>query len=247
MKDEIRTFRARKLIIIDSLKDTDWRSGELLAKGLIEKNLDTFKIEHAKVKSKDEMLTLLGAIDEQVKTNIGVPMLHFTMHGNEDGIELASGEFMDWGELAPAILKINISSANNLFITMASCFGFFVANLAAEVTHYRSVFWCILGRQDKYSGGDFTNDYLRFYTELCRSSHLGDALKLIDNDRKEYKIYNSEYLFLSALKIGFRTSMRQEIEKLVRKNHIRAKREGKKSPVPKSKMPEVAFNLFKKG
>lgn len=249
VKEETRSFYARKLIIIESLKKEEYASGFFLLKRLSEQSRRAFETEYISVQNKGELLALLERIHNDIKANLGVPILHFTMHGNENGIGLASDEFMPWRELSLPILKINIASANNLFITMAACFGFFVASVAGELknSHMRSFFWCILGRQDSYSAGEFTNDYANFYIELNKSQDMSKALYLLDNDRKEYKIYHSEFLFLAALKVGFSRNIRVEIEKIVRKNHILAKRAGKKTIVSKAKMPEFAFKLWKDG
>jgi|SRR6188768_4053119 len=237
------SFRARKLII-DSLDKTDFQSGDMLYRTLIGMEETIIEVEHHKVIYKDELFSLLEVIYNNVNNGNGVPILHFVLHGNQDRLVLTSGNIIDWEELAEAILKINIASANNLFISMAVCHGFFIAH-TQSITHKRSAYFLILGREDKHTGGDFTNDYRKFYSTLATSSSFEKAMNAIDsNNRKEYKLYHCESLFRGVIKSGWKKGMYLDLQTLERKARLKAKREGKKILVPKSKIQSTVFDIM---
>ncbi len=237
------SFRARKLIIIDSLDKSEWQSADMLYKTLKEMEGIVLEVELHKVIYREDLFNLLEVIYKNVENGNGVPILHFVLHGNEEGLVLSSGNFIDWEELATAILRINIASANNLFITMAVCYGFFIGHIQS-VPHTRTAFFLILGREGEHMGGDFTNDYRKFYSTLATSSNFAEAMDAIDsNNRSGYKLYYCENLFRDAIKIGWKKGLYLDLQNLQRKARLKAKREGKKIPVPKSKLQSTVFDI----
>ncbi|HWF43065.1 MAG TPA: hypothetical protein VG537_00335 [Candidatus Kapabacteria bacterium] len=154
-------------------------------------------LEYRSVRTAVELTTELQRLTESVP-KLGVPILHLTMHGDEDGLQLSSGECIDWTELSPFIVNLNIATRNNLLITLAACFGLYLGAVNAK-NWDRSAYWCVLGRLDPHSAGDFTNDYIRFYRNLIESSNFGDAIRAINNNgEKHYRIYSGLALFLNA-------------------------------------------------
>jgi len=119
--DEVKEFG---LVIIESLKESDLKTGTLLHNGLLkykklqEPNLSSFLFT---VKNKEELFQTLHGIIAKVKTNTLFPILHLEMHGSVDGVRLTSNEFVIWDELLPIFREINILLLNSLTVMTSMC------------------------------------------------------------------------------------------------------------------------------
>lgn len=242
-KGRVVHFYAGKLIIIQSLGPNDYPAGEYLYNRLIEQSIQSLTIAYHSVETKEALFALLADILAVIDRTGKVPILHFAMHGDEDGIALASNEFIEWNDLAAAILPINIASGNNLFITMAACRGFNIAAVQG-FDHKRSAFWSILGRQDSYSGGDFSTDYTRFYSTMAATGSLGAALIEINRLSPGFQLYNCERLFLGALKSSMRKSRGAGRGSMAHQLRMQLRHEGKPLPTSRSKFPEFVRDRF---
>src|SRR5689334_1005397 len=49
-----------------------------------------------------------------------LPILHLSMHGNQDGVQLSSGEFISWHDLRNLLLPLNQALQGGLLICMSS-------------------------------------------------------------------------------------------------------------------------------
>jgi hypothetical protein len=198
MAEAERSFRASKLIIIQSLRLDDHPWGQILydlLKSSPEYNLPT---ELRIVRRKEDFLELLDLIAEETAATLATPMLHFVMHGSENGVQLTSGEFVSWNELATPLRTINIATGNNLLVTMMACKGLYLEQAIIDSPE-RSAFWGIIGMEEDYSAFDFTSDFAVFYNEIATTSSLGNALQLIRE--KGYRVRSTEILFVQAVKL----------------------------------------------
>ena len=55
-------------------------------------------------------------------------LIHFEMHGSEnrEGLILADNSFISWFEITELLRIININSKNQLYVTMATCYGRYI-------------------------------------------------------------------------------------------------------------------------
>lgn len=120
------SIRFNKIIVLQSLDDSDRKTGTELHVDIISRrawinpNLDTELIE---IENKSQFFERLLEIKQNCLKHHIVPFLHLETHGYNDGISLRSGENILWRDILPVIRDINIASRNNLFISVASCFG----------------------------------------------------------------------------------------------------------------------------
>lgn len=216
---KIVSFYARRLVIIDSVKKNEWESGKMLYNRISEWPDTTVKLDckYKNIRTASEFKSYLEELQKSVNSE-GVPILHISMHGDENGLQLSSGECIDWEELTPSIVQLNIATKNNLLITMAACYGLFIT-FVNSTKYDRSAFWCVLGRSDSHSGGDFTNDYERFYRTLLQSSNFGDAILAINGaNEKNYQIYSGVLLFKKTAEMAIEYFISNDEEhSLVRK------------------------------
>lgn len=244
MSKKVYKAQFGKLIIIESLTSNDYASGHYLYKRLTEQETILPIIQYYSIKSKVEMQTLLSSILEDVKNGMATPMLHFALHGNEDGIYLASDEFMEWKDLSDAIIAINVATRNNLFISLAACHGFFMANVQSKSVT-RSAFFILLGRKDEYGGGDFSLDYQRFYTIFTTTLDIASAMDSLNRDEKKYYLYFCEYLFLNVVKGSFiDEDNNSRLKNLIYTTKIQIRQGGGQLPVSRSEYPAFVVNHY---
>lgn len=78
------------------------------------------------VHSREELMDLLGELENRCKSRSTFPLIHFETHGTKDGILLTSGEEVQWKEIGAALGRINSYTGNNLFISVAACYGGYI-------------------------------------------------------------------------------------------------------------------------
>lgn len=102
------------------------------------------------------------------------PILHFEMHGDHGGLQLASKEMVDWPELAPALTRINERTRMNLLVVAAACNGWHLSEVLKPVD--RAPAWGVVGPPDSVQSGDLYGAMKRFYETLWRAMDLRAAL-----------------------------------------------------------------------
>jgi hypothetical protein len=117
------------IIVIQSLKDNEVQTGINLYNDIIKRQIERLKslISHEfyNVKEKEKLFEILKYVNAQAPYFPKGILIHLEMHGskNLDGLVLSSDTIIEWSELVEYFRLINISSCNQLYITMATCFG----------------------------------------------------------------------------------------------------------------------------
>lgn len=123
------------IYIVESPSDEDLYSqrteGKLLLEGLrlaqVSNAPNTF-VEYRLVISEE---TFDKAMLEDLPLTLGglkgiIPILHFSMHGDEGGLELTDGTEIHWDELAKLLSEINRNLARNkLIVCVSACRGIY--------------------------------------------------------------------------------------------------------------------------
>lgn len=120
------------IFVIQSLPNDDRPTGKELYDDVIRRHIDflqpeSLKMTHAFFDPQDK--TAFIEILKYIKTNssylAGGLLIHFEIHGNsnQDGLVFADQSFMSWTELVELLRPINVETSNNLFITLATCYG----------------------------------------------------------------------------------------------------------------------------
>ena len=180
-----------KIIIIESLFDADQKTGSELKNDVLrwkEFNEDfnteaKFLSQLEIVQNKEEFISVLNKIKNDCKNNNIKPILHFEIHGakEKDGLILKSGEKIKWKEIGSLVREINIIIKNNLFFTMAVCFG---ANLFEIVSLDKPApFIGLIGSTEEIDNknDDLTLRYQEFYKELLDSFDITLAFEALKN------------------------------------------------------------------
>jgi hypothetical protein len=115
------------------------------------------------VKTAQEFFECLRTILDHCREG-HLPLLHIETHGNDDGIELASGEFLTWGDLKDPLTAINVASNLNLLVILAACEG---ANLLHVINpNDRAAVRFIIGPKRKAKAVEMERATVAFYKTL---------------------------------------------------------------------------------
>jgi len=124
---------------------------------------------------------LVAAINHFPKKN---PILHFSMHGNQDGVGLTNGDFISWTELRAALASLNNAMDGGLLICMSSCFGGSGCRMAMHEDDEQP-FWSLVGNENSASWSDAAVAYVTFYHKFfkgCSVLESVEAMRIASGD-----------------------------------------------------------------
>lgn len=189
-------FNFNKIYIIESLNPRE-QSGKDLYDDLLRWKIKNLKSELIQVEDKSEFYEAIFHIIEEHKNFGYYPMLHVEVHGNKNGIELKSKEFINWEDFYQLLMEINMHLGNHLFLTLAVCNG---AYLMRQIQLDKpSPFFGFIGSFEESSIEDLMIRYNEFYKELLESLDVYSATKrLIECNQPDISVYayiGSEEIF----------------------------------------------------
>lgn len=199
------TFEFNRIYVIESLE------GRLTGKELYEDLLrrqeyihQNIEAKYITINNKKSFLSELDKIKEECEKNNCFPILHFEIHGdnNLQGLVLSSRELVSWSELNDILADINSKIANNLFLTLAVCYG---AYLMQEIKFCNPApFFGFIGSFEKINEYDLMIRYQEFYTEFFSSFDINKALDKLHAANPDiastYHFINSEETFIRVYK-----------------------------------------------
>ena len=167
-------------------------------------------VHHRWIATQQELFDRLAAIATDVRDRARVPILHLETHGSPRGLQLASGEFVTWDHLRPALTDINIGARLNLFVMVAACDGLDLLTILRP-TH-RATARIIIGPNRTLTDGEVERANLAFYTTLFEMSDgiaaynaMNDAIEAPSETRKElFTTMSAEVMFYSVMRGYFR-------------------------------------------
>lgn len=177
-------FKFDEMHIIESLPEEE-RTGKVLEqslKGMEKPVLGPEKIHYHYVFSKSDLTNLL--IDISLNASNTYPIIHFEIHGCENGLYMHSGEVFSWKELAVYLRFINVITKNNLFITMAVCFG--ARLLAALDGRLPSPCWGFVGSFEPLIVENLMICYNRFYKTFLTNYDVNESLKVLAAEHHDW-------------------------------------------------------------
>lgn len=134
-------------------------------------------IEYSGVKTATELWALLRRVKDDIAKTGEIPLLHFECHGNDDGIGLASKEFVYWEDLCEPLREINILTRMHLFVSVAACMGAYLASQLSPVK--RSPFLTVLSTTEELYPDELYRGFHAFYHALLSTGNGNEALKAL--------------------------------------------------------------------
>lgn len=141
-----------------------------------------------------EMLTLaLGSRLHETCTRLNCPpILHFSVHGNSDGIALTNGEFLSWHDLRTLLYPVTSRMQGGLLICMSSCAG----AAGSRMSMYEDAdpnFWALVGHGGDLTWSDAALAYISFYNLFFK----GFDLDVCVNSMK-VAVANHQFMFFTG-------------------------------------------------
>ncbi len=151
------------IVIIQSLKDGDLKTGELLydslSASLPTKYPDT-SVKFYDVKDKLELAKTFHDIYNVISDG-EMLTLQIEAHGCEEGVGLASGELVTWKQFFGIIRPINEKMLNLLLVCMSMCYGgALIAHLEPEK---RAPYRAFIGTGSTIKAGTLLDGFSAFY------------------------------------------------------------------------------------
>lgn len=101
-------------------------------------------------------------LDAAAKACGKLPILHLSMHGDEYGVGLTSGEHLHWDDLRTMLMPLMRKMNGGLLISMSSCFGASGCRMAMYSGNDPH-FWALVGNTGNAAWADAAIAYVSFY------------------------------------------------------------------------------------
>lgn len=129
-------------------------------------NLETFK------KSFND--GLINALNQYPRF---LPIIHISAHGNQDGIQLSSGDFISWEQLRTFLSPINVALQNKLLVSLSCCESHSGSRMAMFLEDDAYPFYALISNYEKPLWSDTAVAYSVFYHLISKGASLEDAVK----------------------------------------------------------------------
>ena len=167
------------IYIIESPSDKDLLDGRTEGRTLCESlQLANICNWYSLVTSKKMFhMALTDRLDEAIeKFPNKVPILHLSMHGFKDGIELTNGDCISWEELRQSLAPLNSSMPEpGLMVCMSTCHGASGLRMAWVEDSIRP-FWALVGNAKSPNWDDAAVAYVTFYHQLFKTEIVEAAV-----------------------------------------------------------------------
>jgi len=191
----------QKVWVVESLPDGELKTGRALVEGNLTEATRRFpdlEVSFEKPSNREEFLSVLDRVCAECVAIGKFPLLHIECHGCPDGLQMASGEVVNWSEIREQFISINSACRLNLVVVLAACYGADVLNLATKLD--RAPFWAAIAPEKEVNAGHVQAGFEAFYGEFFKELN-GDAaiaaLNHQDADRV-YHFFSIRRFFLKA-------------------------------------------------
>lgn len=197
-------YKFNKVYIIESLRDNELNTGKSLHEDLLHNNdiNNEYGFEYQPIKNWDGLKIFLEMIYTDIRTKSVLPIIHFEMHGDIDGIQLSSDEIVQWADLAIWLQKINIELKNKLIVVFALCHGIQFLSVFFEFINSRTPFAGLITSADYVKVSEIKYGFPKFYKIIINARNGNDAIKglneLIKDEDRSYSFLSCRELFKEA-------------------------------------------------
>lgn len=190
------------IIVIQSLKDNERKTGDELQKDILQykKYLheDSF-VKFYNVTTVKEFVSTLKKIEKEMSKG-EIFTLHLETHGYEDGIYLASGECVSWKLFFDNIRPINIKMGHLLIVVMAMCKG--GAIISYIEPEKRAPYKAFIGAYRDVSEDEVARGFSAFYGSYTTMLDIVDGMNALcleidgeNQSKKTFWCFTEEYVF----------------------------------------------------
>jgi hypothetical protein len=194
------------VFVFESLRPGDIKTGaslfnDTIRPRMMQKGLEG-QCELITITSKADFFNALGEIYNQIIYKLVNPVIHLEMHGSKDGLQVTNGEVITWQELQIRLIEMNGLTENNLFVSLATCYGGYIYTVISP--RLRTPFWGFIGPFEQVDGDEVLANYTAFYDEFLFSNDFAEAEKALHNSNpnivSKFRLQNTEFVFAKAYK-----------------------------------------------
>ena len=200
----MKPFEYSHIYVIESLRPDDDETGtelfnDVIRPRMMQKGLEN-QCELIRVNTKQEFLDAIEYIRQMEIHQLANPIIHFEMHGDENGLQLGNNDCIDWPELQFFLLQLNGICGNNLFVSMATCYGGYIYKTINPAAW--TPFWGFAGAFDEVFEDEVILNYSAFYNEFLQSGDFNRAIDALNSanpgGHSPFRFMNTEYVFQRA-------------------------------------------------
>ena len=119
-------------------------------------------------------------LSEAMETMPGyIPLLHISVHGDSNGIQLSDGYVMTWAELKEHLHPVNAALSGSLVVCMSSCEGYSAVRMAMHPDDNDLPYFALIGCEAKPTWGETAVAYTTFYHQLCLGEYIWRAVEIM--------------------------------------------------------------------
>ncbi|MFA6958872.1 MAG: hypothetical protein WC538_23620 [Thermoanaerobaculia bacterium] len=175
----------------------------------------------------------IGQFLRHAQASESFPILHLSVHGNEDGIVLTSGVHFDWQSLRELLLPVNRVLGGNLFLSLSACHGASGCQMAMS-TETDLPYRGLLSHFGPVGFADAAVAYTVFYHRLAMDARFDGA---ITSMRAAVDDQNFALLQGDETQKLFQTKFKRAIAEIqAAEQQVQARAEAAEPPTP----PEAA-------
>ena len=118
----------------------------------------------------------IGLSEAMQSTPNSIPILHISAHGYAHGIQLSSGEILEWHQLRELLIPVNEAFNGNLVVCMSTCEGYSGQRMAMVPDSTNHPFLAIIGNGSKPTWPETAVAFASFYHLLANGRNIEDAV-----------------------------------------------------------------------
>lgn len=188
-------FRANSFYFIVILEDDKFSKDvyDSIVKRLCEK--ERFNCRYFSVRTKGQYQRCFEKISKEVSKMNLWPSIHIECHSSVTGFKIpAMKSALPWSNLRAKLADVNLLCKNNLFVSIAGCFG---AHLASEyitkgsLENQRAPFFASLAPNDEVSFDNLAIDFKVFFQSIMANRNIDTALEEMNTNSKSKALYMS--------------------------------------------------------
>ncbi|MDI1437509.1 hypothetical protein [Polyangium sorediatum] len=123
---------------------------------------------------------LAAVINSYKRDQDSFPILHLSMHGNENEVAFTNGDTVDWPALGEGLSLINEALHDKLLVLMSACQGYNAARMARREGH--APFFALVGPTANISWKDTVAAFGAFYHHvIVRDGSIVSGVQVINS------------------------------------------------------------------
>jgi len=173
-------FHVSKVVIIDSLDEHEFQTGELLETAIrheFEEHNLPLSVERHSLTWAGEFEAIINLLAQEAES--GYPILHIEMHGDKvDGLIFKNGSNLQWEEVTGILARLNRATKFNLVCVFAACYGAYFTH--GFWVNYASPCLALIAPEEELSPDEVYRGFRTLYRNLAILKDMGKAADLLD-------------------------------------------------------------------